>query len=140
MASHVYHASQLTPKKFESVPPILRHKSPICNLAEHLIAERPEHVMPEVGWRDSGVCCSRSRKCSNLGITACTWRGYGWLGCSRLDPCMRHHRMEESTLDSTLGNAYLIDKARHVLGVPPRTVEFNIDCLSIDAGCYRTSD
>jgi hypothetical protein len=41
--------STTRPKKSESVPRILRHKSSICNLTEHLIAERPEHVMPEVG-------------------------------------------------------------------------------------------
>jgi hypothetical protein len=42
-------ASTTRPKKSESVLRVLRHKSPICNLTEHLIAERPEHVMPEVG-------------------------------------------------------------------------------------------
>jgi hypothetical protein len=48
--------------------------------------------------------------------------------------------MEEPALDSALGNAYLIDKARHVLGVPPHTVEFNIDRLSIDVECRMISN
>jgi hypothetical protein len=69
-------ASTMRPKKSESVPPILRHKSPICNLAEHLIAERPAcHARGRV--RDPGACCSRRRKCPNLGTTTRTWRGYG---------------------------------------------------------------